>query len=99
MSKRVPVPRASNFYGMRAVAHIAENGTWLEPEELCYPHEGMTRKAYAMFPDGIKRVVICGMPDTYCSIPAKPVMVKGVKLRGYIGSDENGIKFVPFTNQ
>lgn len=99
MSKRVPLPRVANFYGMRSEAHIEENGTWLEPEELCYPHGGMTRKAYALFPDGVKRIVTCGIPDTYFSIPAKPVKVGDIKLRGYIGSDENGIKFVPYTNQ
>lgn len=99
MPKKAPLPRVSNFYGMRSEAYIHENGTWLEPEEFCYPHGGMTRKAYAMFPDGVRRIVTCGIPDTYFSIPAKPVKVGGGVLRGYIGSDENGIKFVPYTNQ
>lgn len=92
-------PRTSNFYGMRSSAHINDNGTWLEPEELCYPNGGMTRKAYALFPDGQKRIVTCGIPDTYFSIQAKPVKVKGVSMRGYIGSNESGIVFIPFTNQ
>lgn len=94
-----PTPRALNFFGMRSTATICPNGTWLEPEELCYPHGKMTRKAYALFPDGEKRLVTCGIPDTYFSIPAKPVKVNGAVVRGYVGSDEDGIKFVPFTNQ
>ena len=94
-----PKPRTSIFYGMRTEAHVNPNGTWLEPEELCYPHGGMTRKAYALFPDGEKRLVTCGIPDTYFSIPATPVKVNGSMMRGCIGSDENGIKFVPFTSQ
>jgi len=97
--KKQPMPRMSNFYGMKSSAHVYDNGTWLEPEELCYPNGGMTRKAYALFPDGEKRLVTCGIPDTYFSIPAKPVKVNGVSIRGYVGGDENGIKFVPFTNQ
>ncbi len=96
---KTPTPRNSSYFGMRSAATVCSNGTWIEPEELCYPNGGMTRKAYALFPDGVKRVVICGIPDTYFSIPAKPVKVNGVAVRGYIGSDENGIKFVPFTNQ
>lgn len=97
--KTTPQPRQSNFYGMRSTANIAANGTWLEPEELCYPNGGMKRRAYALFPDGVKRIVTCGIPDTFFSIPAKPVKVNGVTVSGYVGSDENGIKFVPFTNQ
>jgi hypothetical protein len=97
---RDPKPRQSLFYGMRASAHIEDNGTWLEPEELCYPTGGMTRKAYAMFPDGVKRLVTCGIPDTYFSIPAKPVKVDGKMVRGYIASDEKeGVVFRPYTNQ
>ena len=96
---KAPKPRVSNFFGMRHTAYIHDNGTWIEPETLCYPSGGMKRKAYALFPDGEKRIVICGIPDTYFSIPAKPVKVNGVSIRGYIGCDENGIKFVPFTNQ
>ena len=96
---KTPTPRNSIYFGMRSTATEYPNGTWLEPEELCYTHGKMTRKAYALFPDGVKRVVTCGIPDTYFSIPAKPVKVNGVAVRGYIGSDENGIKFVPFTKQ
>ena len=94
-----PTPRSSQYYGMRSTAPIYANGTWLEPESLCYPHGKMTRKAYALFPDGEKRLVTCGIPDTYFSIPAKPVKVNGAVVHGYVGSDEDGIKFVPFTNQ
>jgi hypothetical protein len=96
---KTPTPRASNFMGMHEKAMVMPDGTWLEPEAMCYPDGGMTRRAYALFPDGKKRIVVCGIPDTYFSIPARPVKVAGIQVRGYIGSDESGIKFVPFTTQ
>ncbi len=54
MAKKTPQPR---FCGR--TAQTADDGTWLEPEEFCYPNGGMTRRAYATFPDGINRVVKC----------------------------------------
>lgn len=48
------------------------NNTWLEPEELCYPHGGMRRRCRAMdVSTGKLRTVRCGIPDTYFTIPAK----------------------------
>jgi len=92
-NRKNPTPRAANFYGMKTTAHVNDNGTWLEPEELCYPHGRMTRKAFAVCPDGIKRIAVCGLPDTYFSIPAR-IRVKGKSIVGYVtGSDDNGLEF------
>jgi hypothetical protein len=84
---KIPTPRVSLFYGMRTVATPNPDGTWLEPEELCYPHGGMTRRAYVVFPDGVKRVVRCGIPDTLFSIPAT-VRIKGKTVSGYVTGTE-----------
>ncbi len=46
--------------------------TWLEPEELCYPKGGgMTRRCLARHADGLLKVVKCGIPDTYFTIPTR----------------------------
>ena len=77
--------------GRRTIAvHVGE--TWLEPEELCYPNGGMTRKAYAICEDGQKRIVTCGIPDTYFSIPAFRI-IRGKRVKGYVSSDETGFHF------
>jgi hypothetical protein len=52
-------------------AHHSTNGTWMEPEELCYPGGGMHRRCRAIFPDGKARIVKAGIPDTAFSVPAK----------------------------
>jgi hypothetical protein len=69
--------------------------TWLEAEEFCYPHGGMTRRAYVRFPDGVLRLVWCGIPDTYFSIPARTVryQLQGRAVKGFITSDESGFTF------
>lgn len=93
-------PRTARSYGNVCVGvRVYANGTWLESEEFCYPHGVMKRRAYALFPDGTKHIVWCGIADTYFSVPAKPVRVNGLTIRGYIGADENGIVFHPHTNQ
>ena len=91
-----PKPRRSSFAGMVTDAVIHPDGTWLEPEELCYPSGGMLRRAYATCEDGVKRVCVCGIPDTFFSIPAR-VRVKGGSARGYLSmSDTGGIKFTAY---
>lgn len=85
--KNAPVPRVSNFYGMKSTAHVNPNGTWLEPEELCYPNGGMTRKAYVVCPDGVIRIVKCGISDTWFSIPAR-LCVKGQTITGFVTGEE-----------
>lgn len=95
MTKKTPKPRDCNYLGMRSTAHTADNGTWLEPEELCYPNGGMTRRAYATCEDGANRLVRCGIPDTFFSIPGSTT-IKGKTVKGYVKSDEEGYKFVAY---
>lgn len=92
---KTPEPRDCNYLGMRTTGHKAANGTWLEPEELCYPKGGMTRRAYATCEDGVNRVVRCGIPDTAFSIPAS-AKIEGKTVKGYVKSDEDGYKFVAY---
>ncbi len=59
-------------------------GTWLDPEELCYPKGGMTRKARAYNVNtGMLQTVACGIPDTAFTIPAQQ--------GGYISMSNSGI--------
>jgi hypothetical protein len=55
----------------------------------------MTRRAYCLFPDGKMRVVQCGIPDTFFSIPAI-VSIAGNRIRGFITSEEEGFIFNPY---
>ena len=58
-----------------------KNGTWLEPEEACYPSGAMKRRCRAVNVEtGRLQTVRCGIADTYFSIPAE----KG----GWVGSDD-----------
>ena len=69
--------------------------TWLEPEELCYPRGAITRRAKILaWIDSKKdfeyRIVRCGLPDTFFSIPAKLG-----RIRGFISSGEGEFEFTP----
>ncbi len=90
-------PRVACYFGMRTEAHVNPNGTWLEPEELTYPSGAMIRRCRALCEDGKIRVVICGMPDTLFSIPAR-ARIGGKSVRGYVTSDESGYLFRAYTN-
>ncbi len=62
-------------------------GTWLEPEELCYPSGGRHRRALALVAGTeTLRVVRCGIPDTYFTIPADG---------GYVSVDDGAFTFHP----
>lgn len=91
MSKVLPHPRKCRYYG-KPCFPVENNGTWLEAEEFCYPHGGMTRRAYVLFGDGTKRIVKCGIPDTFFTIPAVAI-IAGERIKGFITSDEVGFKF------
>lgn len=84
-----PQPRSANFLGMRTDPHRMNLGTWLEPEELTYPSGSMVRRARAINIDtGKLKVVRCGIPDTFFSIP--------VRGGGYLTiSDGQILKFHP----
>ncbi len=93
---KTPKPRIARFMGMVEEAHIAPDGTWLEAESMCYPSGAMLRRACAVCEDGSKRVVTCGMPDTYFSIPAR-ARIKGKSVRGFVtSSDSGGYQFVAY---
>lgn len=80
-------PRSSNYMGMKDGPTLMEKDTWIEPESLCYPGGGMHRRARALCPDGKLRVVVCGLPDTAFSIPARG---------GYLTLDERVVEFHPY---
>lgn len=90
--KPTPTPRNGHFYGMPIRNVDGANGTWLEGEEFAYPNGGMTRRAYVRCEDGQLRVVKCGIPDTYFSIPAY-ARIHGKRVKGFVTSDENGFTF------
>jgi Glycosyltransferase family 9 (heptosyltransferase) len=58
------------------------DGTWLEAESFAYPNGGFTRRAYASFPDGSKKVVKVSIPDTFFTIPASRPAGSYLDLRG-----------------
>lgn len=74
------------------------DGTWIEPEEYCY--SGGKRRAYVTMPDGAKRVVLCGLPDTFFSIPARARVNKRT-VKGFVSVNESrtGFIFTPYQNQ
>jgi hypothetical protein len=63
--------------------------TWLEPESLCYPSGRMLRRCKALCEDGKTRIVRCGIPDTFFSIPGYFVR-KGKRVKGFISQDSGG---------
>ena len=93
MGMKIPKPRSSNFMGMRREAHVSEDGSWLEPEEMCYPHgRAYSRRAYAHCPDGKLRVVECGLPDTWFSIPGR-LKLRGAWVEGFLSFDDGKLEF------
>ena len=90
MPRIAPRPRPCRYYGTIVEGQVYSDGTWLEDEALCYPAGGMTRRAYALFSDGHRRVARCGIPDTFFTIPAR-AKVKGKTINGFLSSDDNGV--------
>jgi hypothetical protein len=86
-----PKPRTGTYFGMPIVNQHFPDGTWLEGEEFCYPGGGMGRRAYVVFPDGVYRVVRCGIPDTFFSIPAAARL--RMVVRGFVSRDGEGLAF------
>lgn len=98
--KKIPTPRNGSYFGMTVHSTIAPDGTWLEGEEFAYPHGGQTRRCYATVEGqaGAKRIVMCGIPDTYFSIPAH-ARIKGKRVKGYVTGTEEGFQFRPYKQQ
>jgi hypothetical protein len=74
------------------------DGTWLEAESFAYPNGGFTRRAYASFPDGSKKVVKVSVPDTFFSIPAR-AKINGKTVKGYVSTNENTLTFTVTTEK
>lgn len=75
--------------------------TFLEPEEYCYP-SGSLRKSRRRFgalcPDGMVRIGVCGIPDTYFSIPAR-LSARGRTVTGYVLAGEGEeLRFIPYVD-
>jgi len=95
---KTPTPRASNFMGMRSQP-TTRGETWLEPEELCYPSGRLLRRCRARCADGRLRVVVCGIPDTAFSIPAR-AKIEGRSVRGFVSADGAGeFMFTAYTKE
>lgn len=89
MTKIAPAPRSYP----RATPTMGEAGTWLEAEELAYPHGGQTRRCRALCTvDGVTRVVRVGIPDTYFSIPGHAT-IGGKRRRGFVTYDAGTFLF------
>jgi len=89
MPRPIPVPRSHHGKA------LMKGDTWLEPEEYTYPSGAQIRRARCLMPDGTLRVVRCGTPDTYFSIPAH-VTIKGLYFPGYVMvNDADVLEFYP----
>lgn len=99
-----PSPRVSRFMGSNEHAQIAPDGTWIEPESITYPSGGFHRRAYVVLrenehnpielPYGEKRVVLCSIPDSYFTIPAR-LKNRGKTVKGYISQIDGVTTFTP----
>ncbi len=83
MPRPIPQPRTGLSFLHDHPTHRGD--TWLEPEDYCYPRGGMTRRARVRFPDGKLRVLRCGIPDTWFSVP-----VRKSDGDGYITTRDDG---------
>ena len=73
---------------MRGGVQILAHDTWLEAEEFAYPNGGQTRKARAIYPDGVRRRVMVGIPDTWFTIPAHG-RLDGKYVKGWVQVDDD----------
>lgn len=77
------------------ITEFAEN-TWIQSESASYPNGAMVRKGLALFPDGKRRRVYGGIPDTYFSIPCRKTRSHG---KGFLTSFDDVLTFTPYTTQ
>ena len=72
MKRTQPEPRVSHFMGGGSRPWVSDSQmTWMESEDFCYPNGAMDRRARVFFPDGKRRVVRCGINDTWFSTPVR----------------------------
>jgi len=70
--KKEPKPRRCCYFGMHCPAQFHARGTWMEAEEMTYPHGHMVRRARVINTETGKLVVVrCGIADTFFSIPVR----------------------------
>lgn len=82
--RKEPGPRQSSYFGMRTEPIYGRLGTWLEPEEITYPSGSMIRRCRAVNVEtGRLKVVRCGIPDTFWTIPCRG--------GGYVDTSEGGV--------
>lgn len=88
-----PVARVSRYNPTNTL-----DGTWVECESFAYPVGGFTRRAYVelrrnphnpiVLPYGERRIVLCSIPDTFYSIPARlrigGRVTKGRTVKGFV---------------
>jgi hypothetical protein len=95
MPRETPKPRTTKislYSPGNEPAQLFQDGSWLEAECFAYPEgEHFSRRAYVNFGDQF-RVVECGVPDTYFSIPAR-VRIKGARLKGFITVSDGKLVF------
>ncbi len=68
------------------------NETFLDPEERTYPSGALRnsrRRFAAVCPDGVVRKGVCGIPDTFFSIPAR-IKAHGKTVTGFITVNDDG---------
>lgn len=89
-----PQPRIARYFGAPREGDRFGLGTWIEPEEFCYPNGAMVRRARAINVEtGRLRVVRCGIADTFFSIP-----VRGGGWLGMSGGPNRILVFHPPRN-
>jgi len=71
MPARFRPPRTCRYLGHPEPPLRMKQGTWVEAEAFCYAGMGMHRRARALYPDGKLRIVRCGPPDTFFSVPVR----------------------------
>jgi hypothetical protein len=69
--------------GAHEAPRLCNGDTWIEAESFCYPGGGMHRRARALCPDGKLRIIRCGIPDTFFTVPCKG--------GGYLTNDTTGV--------
>lgn len=83
--RKVAAPRTANYYGMRCTPSYGTLGTWCEPEEITYPSGAMIRRCRAIDANtGRRRVVRCGIADTFYSLPVRGGGWVGMESGAYV---------------
>jgi hypothetical protein len=88
-----PQPHPCKLWGEHHEASRWDDGTWLEPEQMCW-FGGRERRGYARCPNGKLQLVIAGLPDTFFSIPAR-ARIRGKLVKGFLTIEDTGLVFTP----